>query len=112
MSNLQLKADITNYTQADAYIGKRAEKPLGYATTIHRVDENQISVRHHGNVIARFYSEGRAWYSNAGWGSSTTRNRLTMLSRSGVSFGQKAHAQYVTVDGETTLFDGEIWIAA
>lgn len=85
MSNLTLKARISNRDDARAYVGARKSRELCYMTRVHN-DEGTIYVTHHGNAIAHYRPR---WdviveLSNAGWNTRTTATRLHRLMQAAV----------------------------
>ena len=64
----------------------------------------------HGNHIARKNSAGKVEVRNAGYGTSTTRERLNGIARmydSPYSFGQHRYDQVIYRPGARDLWDGE-----
>lgn len=90
-------------------------RKIGNNTYVERFDglkgEEVFHVHLHGHLIAVLSASG-AWFSNAGHGTVTTRDRLNTLGFAyGVSFFQKDWEQYVTVRGDGTMpFTGSIYI--
>lgn len=85
MSNLKLKHTVKSYADAVAALKGRDSIILGHNTRLARTSDQEITVRYHGNAIVRYSPEGveASW---AGWATSTTTNRLHMLTPSGVRF--------------------------
>lgn len=118
MSNLNLKS--TNFDKmVEAIKAKRG----GYAgmiilgaNTLAHLDVfdagdggHTVTITYHGNIIAQLTRGGVA-FTNAGWGTSTTRNRLGMIAHDNnvpVSFGQRNWKQ--TLMARKRMWNGGEW---
>lgn len=80
-------------------------------TRIHLGPDCSFVVRLHGHDIVHLMETG-VWFSNAGYPTVTTRERLNQFGHAyGVRFFQKDHEQFVTVRGDGTRpFNGSIYI--
>jgi hypothetical protein len=114
MSNLKFKANVTDYASADAFLDGWRGRTLGHNTEIERGFMNDdIVVLYHGNVIARYFkpdADGTSVsvFTNARWGTVTTRDRLNKLSPAGIRFSQRDNVQRVTyLDTDSGTLDEE-----
>lgn len=56
------------------------EEPTKLAVNTFAVPDSEgVEVQYHGNVIAKFYHDGREWISSCGWDTVTTTSRLDQL---------------------------------
>jgi hypothetical protein len=107
---------IRNYAQADAYLGRKAERPLpGRATRIRRVNDSTIAIRYHDTDVVTYQADGSALLNTGGWRTLTTKDRMNTYGPKSVAIWQERGVWRVTVRGEngapryTTLFrDGLI----
>lgn len=83
MSNLKLPT-LTYAALADR-IKDGQTLHIGYMTTAEKVgglgDAEFIMIRHHYSTIAVLYKDGTVYITNAGYDSSTTRNRINHVLR-------------------------------
>ena len=88
------------FSKLENLLGSRLHRNFGCNTTIERESDSTIIVRYHGNTIARYWQDGLVYLTNAGWYTSTTKERLNSL---GASIYQKNWVWY-EASGE-----GEPW---
>lgn len=83
MSNLNLPT--LTYAALAPRIKDGQTLHIGYMTTASKEaglgNADFIFIKHHYNVIAVLYKDGTVYISNAGWSSSTTRNRINHILR-------------------------------
>jgi hypothetical protein len=106
MSNLTLKK--TDYKSlTDLKLGGYQTRKLGHNTNVQRISDTYV-IDYHNNAIA----EVGVWMvaiTNAGWGTSTTRNRLNIILRDNgipAAVFQKDYAQYLRFGGSVYPFGG------
>jgi hypothetical protein len=98
MSNLKLKN--TNFENLKKLLAKKSSATVGYNTVVHRTygeATDQFTIRFHSNAIA-FIDNSGIVFTNAGWGTPTTRNRLSIIADDNnvpVHFGQQNFKQTV-----------------
>lgn len=103
------------YAQAEQMLGKRQRRTLINNTIIERGGSGRINVLYHGNLIAAFDPDGSRMFTNCGYGTVSTRDRLNSMAPAGVGFVQRNHAQQVHVwqgDGvpARVIDGGTVWI--
>lgn len=67
-----------SYSQAAEALGSKSEMTIGHNTKLVRVAPDTIRATYHGNEIVE-YTPDAVMASWAGWGTSTTRDRLNKL---------------------------------
>ena len=80
--------------------GKRSRKVLNNTVMRETVGGDAVVVQYHGNEIARFYSNGEVMLTNCGYGTVSTRERLSAMTPAGVYFVQRNHEQRVQVPSQ------------
>ena len=114
MANIET---VRNWSGAQTLLGKRDHKTIGHNTILWRNPIGDFYVTLHGHLIAHFNKDGSILYSNAGWPTVTTRNRLNQIGFANVVFFQKKGVQYVHVgpigpnfwtEGETRELDRSV----
>lgn len=78
MSNLKLKFTPQSYEAALKVLDGRESMVIGHNTRLEAGGHGDIHATYHGNKIVSYSDEG-VYASWAGWTSSTTTNRLNML---------------------------------
>ena len=95
MAIAKFAADVYDFDSAMTFLNGKSQRKLAGNTYAYRHDvTGTIVVEYHGNLIARFYPDGTKIYTNAGYGTMTTRGRLTKLSRD-LDFIQRDFEQLV-----------------
>lgn len=67
-----------SYSQAADALGSKTERKIGHNTKLIRTNETTIVATYHDNAIVE-YTPDAVMASWAGWGTSTTRDRLNKL---------------------------------
>lgn len=99
MSNLKLP-NMHDYLTASRELGNKQDKRIGYKTVLKRLSDTVLSVEHHDSKIIEYRADGTILISNAGWDSSTTKDRLHRLTPANVRVFQKDWIQYVQIGDE------------
>lgn len=102
-----------NYEQASRMLDGRNSRTLFNNTVLKfSVNGESVMVEHHGSTIAQFRSNGEVMLTNAGYGSVSTRERLSAMTPPGVRFVQRQHVQRVQVPAQgIDAATGTLWIA-
>jgi len=127
MSNVKFKARVTNYSEADEFLGDKSERQIGYKTIVRRnSDDNGILIIHHDTPIVTFYPGGWAVLWTGGIVSRTTANRLHYFTPDTVSVSSRItsdEAHYILTDRDgltlnsdltfpVALADDKLWLRA
>lgn len=88
MSNLKLKASVTDYESAAAFLGDKASKMLGHNTQITSDCDGIIRVFYYATPIVT-YSPGWTQLHHGGYMTATTKHRMNLLTPSKLSIFQR-----------------------
>lgn len=100
-----------SFDQAERMLGNRQRRTILNNTTIERGGRNRVNVVHHGSVIGAFEPNGEVMLTNAGYGSVSTRERLSAMTPPGVHFVQRNYVQRVQVPAQNIDEPtGTLWI--
>lgn len=101
-----------SYDQAERMLNGKDARTLLNNTTINRGGDGRVFIAHHGSVIGSFEANGEVMLTNAGYGSVSTRERLSAMTPPGVHFVQRQHVQRVQVPAQgIDEATGTLWIA-
>ena len=87
MSNLRL-ATMRSWHEANTFLGKRDSKKVGHNTYARRIArlteedegvEYDIAIRYHSTDIVTYHPDGSITLNTGGWDTTTTTNRMQML---------------------------------
>lgn len=102
----------SDYASAERMLNGRDARTLFNNTTINRGGNGRVFIAHHGSVIGSFEANGEIMLTNAGYGSVSTRERLSGMTPPGVHFVQRQHVQRVQVPSQgIDAATGTLWIA-
>lgn len=100
-----------NYSEAERMLNGKDARTLLNNTTINRGGNGRVFIAHHGSVIGSFEANGEVMLTNAGYGSVSTRDRLSAMTPPGVHFVQRQHVQRVQVPAQgIDAATGTMWI--
>ena len=100
------------FADAERMLGKREQKRLLNNTYAIRGGNGRVNIVHHNSIIGAFDPDGSVMLTNAGYGSVSTRERLSAMTPPGVHFVQRQHVQRVQVDAQgIDEATGTLWIA-
>lgn len=101
-----------SYEQAERMLNGKDARTLFNNTTINRGGDGRVFIAHHGSVIGSFEQDGSVMLTNAGYGSVSTRERLSGMTPPGVHFVQRQHVQRVQVPSQgIDAATGTLWIS-
>jgi len=89
----------TTYAEAETALRGRQVRTVVNNTRVSRRDKDTLDVQYHGNTIATFHADGTREFTNCGWNTVSTRERLNaMLGRDRIAFVQRDHVGYIEID--------------
>lgn len=102
----------STFSEANRMLGARGRKRLLNNTYAVRGGDGRVNIVHHNSAIATFEQDGSVMLTNAGYGSVSTRERLSAMTPPGVHFVQRQHVQRVQVPAQgIDEATGTLWIA-
>lgn len=106
MSNLKFLATVKSYEDADKFLDGKQARRLGHNTYVERGD-NVIAVRYHSTNIVTYVPGDVIVLRANGWVTSTTANRMHMLTPDNVRIGRK-QGEFLISDevGTNEAWDG------
>lgn len=81
MSNLKLKADITDRASALDFLDGRSSRKLGHNTFVVLRDGGDPAVTYHATDIVTYHGDGSVTFDCGGWATATTVDRMHRLTR-------------------------------
>ena len=94
MASATIQYSIHDYYSAQSVLKGRDTKKIGNNTYLIRAGEDAIYVRYHRTNIV-VYSPGVAVYTDGGWQTYTTKDRLNQLLPNRYTIFQKKHRWYL-----------------
>jgi len=104
--------NIRSYTDADEYLGGKKSRPIGNNTTLNRLDDNHIAVRHFNTNIVIFDSSEILTINTDGYHTNTTFARINALLPPNTSIGRRKGITYITAANGSIPFKDKMMVTA
>lgn len=90
--------NITNYDEAQTYLGTKADRPLpGTKTRLVRLGDNCIAVRQHRTHIVCYYADQPTTIDDGGWQSVSTKRKINQYTPDNFQVWQEDFVWYTTL---------------